>query len=276
MYPMVSIIIPCYNDTQFIEEAVNSALKQTYTNKEVLVVDDGSDAKTKGVLKKIEPKIAKLITQENKGQSAARNVGIKYAKGEFIMLLDSDDFFEPTFCEKAINIFMSSKVTKIVSCYANLISENDTLKLYKTQGGTINDFLFFNQSLGTSMFKKEDWIKCGGYDETMRKGYEDWEFFIRLLKDEGIAEVIKEPLYNYRKRSNSTTSIANKKKYKLLKYILLKHKDLYVNNYDLTISYLLSKIEREEKEKIKNTERLEFKIGKTILKPFRWLKSLLK
>ncbi|AXP79274.1 Chondroitin synthase [Mariniflexile rhizosphaerae] len=272
---LISIVIPCYNDTQFIEQAVDSALNQTYFDKEIIVVDDGSDFETKKVLKNIEHKITKLITQENKGQSTARNVGIRYAKGEFVLVLDSDDFFEPTFCEKAINIFTSCKETKIVSCYANLLFNNGKKLHYKPKGGTIHDFLFFNQILGTSMFKRQDWEYCGGYDESMRNGFEDWEFFIRLLKNGGIAEVIKEHLYNYRKRLNSTTLKANENKYELLKYMFLKHKELYINNFELTISHLLNGIEREEIEKRKNTERLEFKIGQTILKPIRWVKSLL-
>src|SRR5690606_37405736 len=100
-------------------------------------------------------------------------------------------------------------------------------------------------------------------------------FFIRLLREGGIAEVIKESWYNYRKRVNSTTQKANENKYKLLIYIFLKHKELYIDNFEVTISHLLNGVEREQKEKIKNTERLEFKIGQTILKPIRWAKSLL-
>ncbi len=96
---LVSIIIPCYNDEQYIEQCVNSALNQTYSNIEVIVVDDGSNRKTKTVLKKLEPNITTLITQNNQGQSTARNVGIRYAKGNYILVLDSDDYFEPTFCE---------------------------------------------------------------------------------------------------------------------------------------------------------------------------------
>lgn len=273
---LVSIIIPCYNDAQYIEQSVNSALNQTYANKEVIVVDDGSNAETKAVLQKLAHKITQLITQENKGQSTARNVGIKEAKGEYILVLDSDDFFEPTFCEKAVAVFESRKEIKIVTCKANLIFENNAKVVYTPEGGSISNFIISNSALGTSLFKKEDWNVCGGYDESMRNGFEDWEFFIRLLKSGGEAEVIQEPLYNYRKRHNSTTNSANKIKYELLQYIYIKHQELYKANYETFIRHLLSKIEREEIEKIKNTQRIEFKIGKAILKPLRWIKSLLK
>ncbi|WP_348823504.1 glycosyltransferase [Flavobacterium aestuarii] len=271
---LVSIIIPCYNDWQYVEQAVDSALNQTYPYKEVIVIDDGSDSKTKSVLKKIESKITKLITQENQGQSTARNIGIREAKGDYILLLDSDDFFEPSFCVKAISLFLNDDEVKIVSCFANLLFDDGSSVVYKPQGGMILDFLYTNNALGTSLFKKADWQNSGGYDVTMRKGYEDWEFFIRLLKKGGHVKVVKEPLYNYRKRNNSTTAIANNKKYELLQYIYLKHQDLYKENFELFVKSLLNRIEREEKEKIKNTLRLEFQIGKAILKPVRFLKSL--
>lgn len=275
-HSLISIIIPCYNDAQYIEQSVNSALKQSYPNKEVIVIDDGSNVETKAVLKKLEPKLTKLITQENQGQSTARNVGIEEAKGAFILVLDSDDYFEPTFCEKAIAVILENKDVKIVTCLANLLFEDGSVNLYTPIGGSISNFIISNSALGTSMFKKEDWTICGGYDENMRSGFEDWEFFIRLLKNDGVAKVIQEPLYNYRKRDFSTTSKANKIKYELLQYIYLKHQDLYKANYELFISHLLSRIEREEKEKLKNLNRIEYKIGFNILKPFRWIKSLAK
>ncbi|RTZ06496.1 glycosyltransferase family 2 protein [Flavobacterium bomense] len=273
---LVSIIIPCYNDAQYILQSVNSALNQTYPNKEVIVVDDGSNAETKAVLKKLAPKITKLITQENQGQSTARNVGIKEAKGEYILVLDSDDYFEPTFCEKAVAIFESRKEVKIISSFVNRVIDDKIAHVFKPYGGNIKPFLSNNQATGSCMILKSDFLNVNGYDEKMRKGFEDWEFYIRLLKDGGEAFVIQEPLFNYRLRNDSTTSKANKIKYDLLKYIYMKHQDLYKANYELFISHLLNRIEREETEKIKNTHRLEFKIGKTILKPFRWVKSVVK
>lgn len=271
---MISIVIPCYNDAQYIEQAINSALNQTYINKEVIVVDDGSNAETKAVLKKIEPKITKLITQENKGQSTARNVGIREAKGNYILVLDSDDFFEPTFCEKAIEIFIKQKATKLVTCFATLLLADGSIVIHEPKGGTISNFMYSNDALGTSLFKKEDWECIGGYDEDMRKGFEDWEFFIRLLKDGGAAEVIHEPLYNYRKRNDSTTSKANLIKYDLRYFIYTKHKELYIADYDNFISKLLENSLQIEKQKEKIFTRPEYKIGKTILKPFRFIKSL--
>ena len=271
---LLSIIIPCYNDFKYIEQSVNSALKQTYQNKEVIVVDDGSNLKTKKVLKKLEIQLTKLITQENQGQSTARNVGIREAKGEYILVLDSDDFFEETFCEKAIKILSNDKEVKLVSCYAVLLYEDGKSSVYKHHGGNIENFLFENNAMGSALFKKKDWENCGNYDENMKDGFEDWEFYIRLLKNGGNAFIISEPLYTYRKRTDSTTIKATSLKYNLQKYIFVKHQELYKQHYSELVDYLISNAKREEKEKIKNTQRLEFKIGKKILTPLRWIKSL--
>ena len=87
----VSVVIPCYNSGVFIEKAINSVKKQTYNNIEIIVVNDGStDPYTLNYLKKI--KNITLINQKNKGLSNARNVGIKKAKGQYILPLDADDW----------------------------------------------------------------------------------------------------------------------------------------------------------------------------------------
>ena len=271
---LVSIIIPCYNDAELIEQAIDSVISQTYLNKEIIVVDDGSNKETKAVLKTLLPKIDRLITQENAGQSNARNNGISQAKGDFILTLDSDDYFESTFCEKANNLINTNSNIKIVTCFANLIFANTKNNyVYKPQGGNVSEFLSSNKALGSALFKKSDWLQCGGYDESMTSGFEDWEFYINLLKKGGKAEVIPEALYNYRKREGTTTTRANKVKYQLIRYIYSKHQDIVNINCEFVIDDLLLKIEREEREKIKNTKRLEYKIGVLVLKPFRWVKS---
>lgn len=276
MIPMISIIIPCYNDAKYIEQAVISALNQTYPNKEIIVVDDGSNSETKAILKKIEPKISKLITQENQGQSIARNKGIKEAKGEYILNLDSDDFFEPDFCSKAVNKFQEDDDIKIATCLAKRFSKKRTIDIFTPRGGNIDNFLFTNAALGSSMFKRKDWELCGGYEEKLPiLGFEDWEFYIQLLKHGGYTYVINEILFNYQIRENSTTDRIRDLKLDKFKLIIFKHKEMYKDNFDNLIDNLIIRIKKEEFEKIKNTKRIDFVLGKTILKPFRWIKSLI-
>ncbi|MFG6687633.1 glycosyltransferase family 2 protein [Mariniflexile sp. HNIBRBA6329] len=273
--PLISVVIACYNDADFIEQSVASALQQTYPHIEVIIIDDGSNQTTKNVLKAIEPKITKLITQNNQGQSTARNVGIKQAKGDYILVLDSDDYFEPTFCEKAMLHFEQDGAVKIVTSNVTRLLPNGEKELFKPCGGTIKNFLKFNCATGSALFKKLDWEAVGGYDEAMRQGFEDWEFYIRLVKGGGKAYIIQEALFNYRVKEHSTSTRANKIKYSLLQYIYFKHKDLYVSNFELFVNFLLYKIEAEEISKNNKVKKVEFKLGNAILRPFRYVKSLL-
>lgn len=272
--PKVSIVIPCYNDAAFIDQAVQSALDQTYENKEIIVVDDGSNEETKGVLKGLEPKITFLITQENKGTSAARNAGIEMAIGEYILVLDSDDYFEPEFCEKAVDIFKKDSNTKIVTCYTNWFNDK-TQRIFMPRGGVLENILLNNIAMGSSMFKKIDWKIVEGYDEKMINGFEDWEFYIRLHKNGGRTQVIPEILFNYRNKKNSRNKKANLAKYDLQEYIYLKHSELYKAIFGLFTRHLIDKLKTEEREKIKNTKRIDFSLGSAILRPLRFIKSLI-
>lgn len=277
MKDLISIIIPCYNDTDFIEKAVQSALNQTYPNIEIIVVDDGSDAATKAVLKALEPKLTKLITQENQGQSVARNNAIRHAQGRYVLNLDSDDFFEPTFCEKALNIFEDDNAVKIVTCLANRFNTKGSIDIVTPRGGDLQNFLFANSALGSSMFRRQDWKVTGGYEEELPiLGFEDWEFYIQLLKHGGYAYVLNEVLFHYQVRENSTTDRIRDLKLDKFKHIIFKHQDLYKDNFEGLVANLLERIRQESFEKVKNTERLDFVIGNHVLKPFRWVKAMIK
>lgn len=265
----VSIIIPCYNDFQHLPTALDYANNQTFDEKEIIVIDDGSNAITKKVIQQNISKIDILITQENKGVSAARNNGISKATGRYILTLDSDDYFENGFIPKAIKYFEDNEII-IVSCYAkwfNSQSKND--KIFKPRGGYLKDILFHNVAMGSAMFRKIDWQNVGGYDEKMLLGFEDWEFYIRLLQDGGKAEIIPEVLFNYRNKHGSRNEKANQRKYEILEYIYIKHARLYKQNFSLFVKNSLLAQRRAEEYKKSISKSLEYKIGKYLLKPFR-------
>jgi glycosyltransferase involved in cell wall biosynthesis len=276
MNTLISIIITCYNDANFIEKAVNSAFNQTYFNTEIIVIDDGSNEDTKVVLTGLKKKISRLITQENSGQSSARNKGINLALGEYILVLDSDDYFESTFAEKAIKIISQNDEFKIITCWGRRVSENnEVIDIFKPGGGELKSFLPQNGSFGSCLIRKSDWEKVGGYDESMTRGFEDWEFFIRILADGGIAYVLPEILFNYRVRKRSTTTRANKIKYELKKSIIEKNKEVFKKHHLEHSYYLLDRIDREEREKYKVLASLEYRIGHLSLKTLRLVKKLL-
>jgi hypothetical protein len=190
--------------------------------------------------------------------------------------LDSDDYFEPSFCEEAVAVLESNIDVKIVTSHVRRFTDDKTLDLFVPSGGDIAIFVFHNGATGSAMFRKSDVLVVGGYDITMRKGFEDWEFYIRLLSKGGYAFVIPNVYLNYRIRPDSTTSRANKVKTDLLHYIYIKNQSIFVQHYETFIPYLLNKIEREGKEKLKFYNTIDYKIGAFILKPLRFIKSRFK
>lgn len=104
---MISIIIPLYNKEHFIAQTLNSVLNQTYTDFEVIIVNDGSTDKSVDIVLGFNDKRINIVNQVNKGVSAARNTGIKLAKGDYIAFLDADDEWHPEFLEKMHKLAMT-------------------------------------------------------------------------------------------------------------------------------------------------------------------------
>lgn len=274
MNSKVSIIIPCFNEHKFVKKSVDSAIAQTYRNKEIIIIDDGSNNRTKAVLKELEPKVDLLITQENLGVSAARNEGIKNSSGKYLLNLDSDDYFEAEFCEKAVKEFQKDQDVEIVTCFSNWFKDGKDSKIFKPRGGELKNILFNNIAMGSSMFLKDRWQEVGGYDEKMIDGYEDWEFYLRLLKSGGKTMVIPEVLFNYRKKEGSRNDNANSLKYDLWLYIYLKHSELYKDNFNSFVVHLMNMMKKEQQDKQKLLDSLEHRIGKGILWPLKKIKNL--
>ncbi len=275
----VSVIIPCYNQAQFLSEALQSVLNQSYGNWECIIINDGSLDNTEEVAAQwlIKDSRFKYIKKANGGLSSARNEGISNARGNYIVTLDSDDKYETTFIEKATFILNNKSEIGVVSSWGIRFFKNKYYDIFKPIGGTIDNFLFFNASIGTAMFRKNCWEECGGYDEEMLNGYEDWEFYIRVAKNGWLTEIIEEPLFYYRQhKSSMRVKALNIYDKEIRSYIFKKHKDLYIKNYDQTIENLLTSIDLNKKNELKRINSIDFKLGKLILKPFRFIKKRFK
>lgn len=227
MFPLVSIIIPCYNQALFLEEAVGSVLKNTYPNFEIIIVDDGSHDHSAKIALKIHekhPEIIHVIMQENAGPSNARNVGIKAARGKYILPLDGDDKINDQYIKEAIDVFEENGNIKVVYCEAEKFGNKSghwKLKPFSKKALALDNMIFVS-----ALFKKSDWEKCGGYDIRMIWGWEDWEFWINMLKSGG--EVVKLPItgFYYRIREGSRRKTTNKEaKQKTIDLINKKHSD---------------------------------------------------
>ena len=274
----VTVVIPCFNDGAFINEAIQSILNQTLKPDQIIVVDDGSEDDTKAVLKAIKEDTVTVMFQSNTGVSSARNVGISQAETDYILTLDADDIFEPTFMEKALQIMESDNNIAVVGCYyRGFIGNTLDAKIEKPLGGKLSDFLVKNNGLGCSLFRKKSWKLVSGYDENMLYGYEDWEFWINILKEGQSMYIIEEPLFKYRTKKNSRDKNAIKyHDYELREYIFNKHKNVYLQNFESFAKHMLYQNSRLRNDKTKLLNATEVKIGKAILLPFRVIKSIFK
>ena len=123
--PLVTVVIPCYNQAHFLGEAIGSVLNQSYRNFEIIVVDDGSTDNTSEVASHYEE--VRLVRQENRGLAGARNRGLGEANGEFLVFLDADDRLLPGALEAGLGRFEANPECAFVSGQARRIAEDGTL-----------------------------------------------------------------------------------------------------------------------------------------------------
>ena len=203
----VSIIIPCYNDGQYLLEAVNAAQAQTHTAIEIIVVDDHStDPQTLAVYERLRNQgIVVLQTPAGKkGPSAARNAGIAVATGNYILPLDADDTIAPSYISKATEVLDANPAVGICYCHARLFGLKSGP--WKLPPYSFEELLCGNMIFATALFRKSDWIKVGGYDETLTLGLEDYAFWLRLTDQGAAVQQLKEELFFYRIKSGSRTA----------------------------------------------------------------------
>lgn len=153
MQPLVSVIIPLYNAENFIVDTIDSVLKQTHKNIEIIVVDDGSKDLSVKRVRELNLSSIIVVQQTNKGASAARNHGLKLAKGEFIQYLDADDILHPEKIERQIDLLKNYSNFELVGCKWRYFKENIN-KSFKTMPFNFSE---------TTHFDKIDWLKDRPY-----------------------------------------------------------------------------------------------------------------
>lgn len=201
--PKVSVIMPVYNAEKTLTESVESVLAQTLENIELVIVDDGSDDSSIDILKSFSDKRIKLFHQENKGASAARNLGIKNSSADVITFLDADDLWHKDRLKHDYEIFVNSGFEQkvLLSDFYMINSLNEIVHLPKQRdfNGLLRDVEFFHPFFfnpGASMMNKSVIEKIGYFKEDTHH-HEDYDFALRLI-DEFPFIYSTEKLFYYR------------------------------------------------------------------------------
>ncbi|MCF6312304.1 MAG: glycosyltransferase [Verrucomicrobiales bacterium] len=182
--PSVSIIIPCYNYAHFLPDAIESALNQTYSRCEVIVVDDGSTDNTSKIAESYGDPV-RYIYQKNAGLSAARNTGIRKSVGEFLVFLDADDKLKPQMVNESYQAMgrlgCDYGVVANLGMWMNEAGEVlDKASVFSTEDSeiTVLDLLIRNRFGVTALVRKKIFDQCGLFDEQLRAS-EDRDMWVR-------------------------------------------------------------------------------------------------
>lgn len=250
--PVASIIVPVYNSKEYLRETVKSIESQSEKNLEIILIDDGStdgSGKLCDEIKEMDLRI-KVIHTENHGVAHARNLGIENAKAKYILPLDSDDLIDKEYVQEAVKILENDSDVGIVYCKAVKFGEYNgewDLPLF-----SISNMLTHNCIFVTSMFRKDDWVRVGGFDEKMQYGIEDYDFWLSIIELGRKVYQIPKILFHYRIQKNSRSTLFDgniEKNLDMYRYIQNKHKNLYMKYFE-EFSLNLRKENAEQELKI--------------------------
>jgi len=233
---LVSIIIPVYNSSDYIIRAIKHVLKQTYTEWELIIIDDCSTDKSLSLVKsyaKIDKRIIILSLEINSGAAIARNKGITAAKGQYIAFLDSDDTWHPQKLEKQLNLMKNYNSTFSHTSYS-LIDENNKelhIKSKCKKWIILKDLVKYNW-IGTSTVIYNAGVLGKQYMPNFRNR-QDWALWLALIRKSEKVLFIDEPLTQYTVRNNSIS--ANKSK--LIKYHWLIYRKIL--KFNIFYSFIL-------------------------------------
>ncbi|RUT02707.1 glycosyl transferase [Dulcicalothrix desertica PCC 7102] len=211
--PEITVIIPAYNAEKTILETIKSIQEQTFSNFEIIVINDGSTDDTQLVLEKIKEPRLKIISSQNEGVSAARNKGIKAAQSEYIAFIDADDLWTNDKLELQLAAIKANPDIGVVYSWTSQMDE--TGKKFHSgarvfiEGNVYQDLLIVNflENGSTPLMRKECVDEIGGFNVNLKYG-EDWEFYIRLAAKYKFAVIPKQQVFYRQSPSSATSKVA--------------------------------------------------------------------
>jgi len=270
----VSVVVPCFKQAQYLPEALHSVLKQSYTDWECIIVNDGSPDNTATVASefcKLDNRF-KYLKKENGGLSSARNAGIKTASGSLVLPLDADDKIHLDYLQLAVNAFIENPNLDLVYCKADFFGEKSgewQLKSYSYQ-----ELLYNNMVFCSAVFKKQSFLNINGYNENLKLGFEDWELWLRMLNPASEVIQLKKVLFYYRIKKESMFQLLVDGDYKQIKWdVFLSCSDIYRKNI-LPPTDLNQEIDRLNSIVKFYQQSKEYRLGRFLFSPIRKLKNL--
>jgi glycosyltransferase involved in cell wall biosynthesis len=227
--PTVSVVIPCYGQAVYLPEAVASVIGQTFTDWEIIIVDDGSPDDTAAVAESLidhhPDRRVRLLRQKNAGLSGARNAGIAVSRGRYILPLDADDTLEPEMLATCVERLDRDSRLGIVYTDQERFGAEDRY----VPASEFHPFLMpdINQLNYCALYRREVWESIGGYDENMVHGYEDWDFWLGAVEHRIKAARVPRPLFRYRIRPGTMYASALEHDRELRRQLRANHPRLY-------------------------------------------------
>jgi glycosyltransferase involved in cell wall biosynthesis len=308
--PRISIVIPAHNSEKTITKTIDSVLKQSFTDLELIVIDDGSQDKTLEVVSKINDPRIKILSYPKAGANVSRNRGLSLAQGEFVSFLDADDIWTSDKLASQIQALENNSKAKVAYSWTNYIDDDDKFLLtgtHLTANGDVYEQLLitnFLESGSNPLICKEAILKLGGFDESLSAA-QDWDMWLRLAEKYHFI-CVPQPQILYRIRANSLSSNLHrqekaclevlKKAYKIRPnidkdavnkslaklYNYLTCRALYQPHNRqkglLAASFLLKNFiyDSSRLKRLKLTLKLVFKITVMVLFPSAWSTAILK
>lgn len=255
--PLVSVIVPAYNAEAFIQRTLESILSQTYTNIEVLVVDDGSQDRSAEIIQSFVEKNSCifLLKQKNTGVAAARNLAIQKSSGQYIAPIDADDIWYPQKLEKQVQCLLEAdQSVGLVYAWSVSIDEDDKIigtidiedySFFKSVEGTVYPALVYTNFIGNAsvpLIRRSCFEKLGGYNCKLKahdaQGCEDWDICLRITEHYKV-RVVQEILIGYRqaRESMSRNYRSMERSYNMIMADLqLRHPEIPIYIYNLSTS----------------------------------------
>lgn len=206
---LVSIIIANYNYGQYLAEAIESALDQSWPNIEIVYVDDGSTDDSLEIASRYP---ITVLTQENQWVAAARNNAVEFAEGNFLFFLDADDILQPKAIEQCMQL-MAASPQEVGYIYGQMEYFGYKQGLFHSREFSPEVLAQTNYICVSSLFCRDHFVSAGGFDKGMREGREDWELYVRLFHRGVIGKFLPEPLIRCRKHRPPQKKFINFSKY---------------------------------------------------------------